>query len=190
MKIYRVTLDVNNYQSFFPDDEKIWQTETLNMDSTSKLSGWIPPKIYILKPKLKRGNFFYFCAGGLVIDKIACEKLRSFWEMSGELLPLEYKGEEFFLFNTLECINVLDDEKTEWILGKTSGKKIRIDKYVFKENRMTESPIFKIPETVKGEILTFEGMKAPEDEFKYVVEQENLKGLIFEEIWDSSDSIK
>ena len=45
--------------------------------------------------------------------------------------------------------------------------------------------LFKIPELHKSEILTVEGLLAPEDEFKYNVEQKGLKGLIFEQIWDS-----
>jgi hypothetical protein len=47
-----------------------------------------------------------------------------------------------------------------------------------------EVPLFKIPETRRGEILTIEGMKDPEDEFKYRVESGGYEGLKFELLWE------
>jgi hypothetical protein len=183
MKVFRILPDVNNYQSFLPENEKIWAMDILSMDSKDKSEKWQAPKIFILEPKLKRGNFFDLCPGGFVVDTLAKEKLFTFFEMGGELLPLEHNKKEFFLFNATVCINALDENKTEWEYGERTKAKIRIKKYAFNPSRFVETTLFKIPETAKGEILTLVGAKDPEDEFKYVVEQENLKGLIFQEIW-------
>ena len=102
--------------------------------------------------------------------------------MAGELLPLPYQGQEYTLLNVTECINCLDEEHTEWVYHL--GTKIQIAKYVFHPDRFSESTIFKIPQTRRGEILTVEGLKDPEDEFKYVVEKEGLKGIEFEMLWE------
>ncbi len=51
-----------------------------------------------------------------------------------------------------------------------------IDKYVFHGDRLDYS-LFKIPETMGGEILTVEGIASPNDEFKPLVEKHGLKGL-------------
>lgn len=183
MKIYKVRLDVNHYQSFLPEEEGIWKSKILQMDCTPKADRWQPPKIYVVNPARPRGNFFRLCSGAFVADSEATEKLRDLLEMAGELLPLEHKGENVSLLNVTECMNALDEERTEWELGKTTGAKIRILRYAFKPNRLPESSIFKIPETAKGEVLAIEGRSDPEDEFKFRVERGNLKGLLFDELW-------
>jgi hypothetical protein len=80
-------------------------------------------------------------------------------------------------------MNCLDENKTEWVLGQTSGKRIRIKEYHFHRNRLPQSSIFKIPETSAGEILCSTGIQDAEDEFKTQVEALSLSGLKFERLW-------
>jgi hypothetical protein len=112
------------------------------------------------------------------------EKLRDLLEMAGELLPLQYKGDPYTLLNFTECMDCLDHKNTEWVLGKTTGAKINVKRYVFMPNRLPESSIFKIPERPSS-IFVAAGRFDPDDEFKHVVEKEKLEGLLFEEV--SSD---
>lgn len=182
MKVYRIRPDVTQFQKLFPDDDSIWSTGMLTFDGTPKASIWCPPKVFVLKPKLKRGNFFGVAAGALVADPKACGELAFLLEVSTEMLPLPFEGQELKLINVIACVNVLDQDKT---LRSPVGKPT---KYVFKPNRFTESPLFKIPETDVCEILTIEGLKDPEDEFKFNVESRGLTGLTFEELWDSEKS--
>src|SRR5579864_8267019 len=121
MKIYHVVPDVNQYQSFLVEDDRVWETEELTFDCMSKASSWNAPDVFILKPKLRRGNFFNLCAGTLVLDMHATETLEDLLEMSGELLPLDHQGEKFTVLNVTECVNVLDTKATKWIYGKTTG---------------------------------------------------------------------
>src|ERR1700674_4025583 len=44
----------------------------------------------------------------------------------------------------------LPQDRTEWEYGETTGKPIRIVRYAFHKDRMSESSIFKIPETPAG----------------------------------------
>jgi hypothetical protein len=182
MRVYKLRLDSNNYQRFLPEDEGIWKTERLTMDCTRKLSSWMPPAVYVPNPKLKKGKFFHLCSGAFVIDKDATEKLRDILEMGGELLPIDYENEPYSLLNVTECMDCLDHERTEWVLGKSTGAKIDIKQYVFKAVRMPESSIFKIPNRL-ADIYVAEGRFDPEDEFKSRVDQNNLHGLLFEEVW-------
>jgi hypothetical protein len=152
------------------------------MDCTRKLPDWVSPRVYVPNPTLKKGNFFHLCSGAFVTDPAATEKLQDLLEMAGELLPLHYKEEQYTLLNVTECKDCLDHDATEWVLGKTTGAKINIKRYVFKPNRLPESTIFKIPERL-AHIFVAEGRFDPDEEFKHRVEEENLKGLLFEEIW-------
>jgi len=186
VKIYSITPDVNHYQSFqydYPDTDPFWRSDRWTFDCTPKASGWVPPKVYILSPNLKRGNFFNLSPGGLVIDAEGINALRALLEMSGELLPVSYKGEEFAFLNVTSFVDALDQDRTNWVYAKGSGTKIRIEKYAFHSHRLPETPLFRIPETNKTVTFTIEGLKDPEDEFKFNVEQKGLKGLIFKEIW-------
>src|ERR1035441_5155480 len=177
MEIFRIRLNSNEFQSFLPADTSIWRTEALRMDCKPKLAEWKAPEIYIHNPKRERGNFFHLCSGAFVTDSAATEGLRSVLEMAGELLPLVHKGSPFFLLNVLECVNCLDLQNTTWVTGKTTGARIRILEYQFNAQRLSESTLFKIPETAASEVLCVEGLKDPEDEFKAQVEGSGFKGL-------------
>lgn len=182
MKVFRIHNDINNFQYFLTEQENDW--EKLVMDCTKMLKRWAPPPVFIYKPKHKQGNFFNFDSGLLTCDPEATETLRSYLEMAGELLSLPYEGKEYSILNVTECINCLNQEKTEWIYGKSTGSRIGIKNYSFHPNRFSESVIFKIPETSKTEILVVEGLKDPDEELQFVVESTGLKGLVFELIWE------
>ncbi len=186
MKVYEIIPDVNHYQSFlfdYPSGHRFWQSDEGVFDCTPKGATW-SPSVYIEHPKLKRGNIFAL-AGTLVLDAHATETLRTLLEMSGELLPLTYKAEQFTVLNVIECVDALDDAKTKWVYGKSTGAKIKIEQYAFHRHRLPEVPLFKIPETSKWGVLTIEGMKDPQDEFKPSIERLGLTGLTFKEIWSS-----
>src|SRR5262249_44155933 len=112
MKIYRVVADVNHYQGFnldYPDGHPFWITNKWMFDGTDRKSAWSPPSVVILHPKLKRGQFFGFGPGVVALDGHATDVLRDLLEMSGELLPFSYKGEQFTALNVTECVDALDD---------------------------------------------------------------------------------
>lgn len=182
MKIYRVVADVNEFQYLMLQDESLELSETTTFDGTPKAAKWSSPEVFIYKPNHKKGNFPDFWATStLVVDETALEQLRDLLEMSGELLPLRYKSSLYHILNVTQCINALDEHKTEWFYEKESGP---IKKYVFHANRLAETPLFKIPQTCKSEILTVEGLKDPDDEFKGRIERLGLKGLNFVEVWN------
>lgn len=183
MKIYRVRAEVGVFQAASPNDETIWRTGTLSFDCSPKASHWQSLDVFIGNPRRKRGNFFGMCPGTFLMDSLASDRLLELFEMSGELLPVNLEGETLFALNVIDCVNALSESDTTWVYGRTTGARIRIEKYVFIRSRLTETPLFKIPETCRGEILTAEGLKDPEDEFKFNVESSGLQGLIFEEVW-------
>jgi hypothetical protein len=187
VRIYEVVPDVNHYQSFqfdYPDADPFWKSNQWTFDCAPKASTWVPLKVNIVGPKLKRGNFFNLGSGVVVLDAHATDALRTLLEMSGELLPLTYKGEQFTVLNVADCVEALDDSKTKWVYGKSTGATIKIEQYAFHRHRLPETPLFKIPETNKSAILTIEGMKDPQDEFKPSIERFGLTGLTFKEIWN------
>lgn len=187
MNVYRIKNDIERFQSIYIDDDK-WQGDLLSLvtfDAHPRLDKWFAPPVYVLHPKLNRGNFFSLelAAGFVVADGKASQELEDMFEMSGELLPIPYEEEMLHVVNVTECINVLDQEKTKWHVLQNSATKIYIESFAFHASRFTETPLFKIPETCKTEIYTIERCGDPECEFKARVEQAGLTGLIFQKVW-------
>ncbi len=182
MRVYRIRSDGNRYQYFLSEREEDW--EKLEMDCVPQIETWSPPPVFIYKPKLRQGDFYNFGSGILITSPRATEALRTHLEMAGELLPLPHADQTYTLLNVLECINCLDQERTEWVYGQTTGARIGIKKYVFHPDRFSESRLFKIPETSKSEILVVEWNEESEDEFRNAVEAAQLKGLLFEQLWE------
>jgi hypothetical protein len=187
MKVYRVKVDVNRFQYFLPRDKTAWSGPTLLFDCSPKQPGWVAPELYVYQPKLLPGSFSnLMMSGALIVERSAMESVTELLEMSGELLPFSYQERNYYILNVLGCFDVLDHERTEW--NVVEGMRGSLKRYVFDPDRLPETPLFKIPETCRGEILTIEGMKDPQDEFKPTVERLGLTGLKFEELW--SDQAK
>jgi hypothetical protein len=185
MKVYRVINDVNHYQFFLPEKTEDWPK--LEMDCTSRSSTWQPPSVYVFNPTLQRGDFYQFGGGVLIANSRSTDVLREFFEMAGELLPLSYNDDMYTALNVTECVNCLDSERSEWVIGVSTNSKLYPKKYAFHRKRFAESPLFKIPETCRGEILLAEGLRDPQREFRHVVNRAKLRGLVFEKLWDTDD---
>jgi len=183
MKVYRIRADVNTYQSLLLVDDALYATDVIFFDCKPKASTWQPIEFYCLYPKLKPGDFYDFVGGTLIIPPATLDKARKFFEMAGEVLPVIYNQETWYLINILECINALDQNHAEWLITE-DGRRVSLEKYAFHQNRFVISSLFKVPETCRGAILTYERSKDPNEEFKAFVETEGLTGLVFEEVWN------
>jgi hypothetical protein len=179
MKVYRIENDVARYQYFLTKHEA--DLFGLHTDCQPKGDTWRPPEVFIYKPLAKAGDFYQFGGAGLITSPRATESLRTFLDMAGELLPLPYQGQEYTLLNVTECINCLDQERTTW-LKDVHGNRVSPLQYVFHPDRFASSRLFKIPETYRGETLVVE-YGYDDEEFRFVVEQAGLQGLLFRELW-------
>lgn len=185
MKVYEVEPDVDRFQTFLPEERYRNSAADDFFDATPLANKWPRPEVYVLHPKLKVGDFFGFLSPGTIVaTPEAYQKVEFFFDVAGEALPLIYKGREYALLNVLECIDIVDQERAEWLLIP-EGEKAMLTKYAFHENRFTRSSLFKVPETCRGALLTYERSGDPEEEFKAFVEHNKMTGLLFREVWSS-----
>jgi hypothetical protein len=173
------------FQSFTVLDEELesdsWTNSNalLRFDGRPKSKTWKAPKVKILKPKLKKGDFFGFNDGAFAVSPAAWERCAMFLEMAGELLSLPYQQEKFAVLNVTECIDCLDDAKSEWAkVGSTR----RLVRPAFVPSLFGESSIFKHPYSWVR-TYCYEESCDPETEFKAFVEKQRLTGLKFNPIW-------
>ena len=77
------------------------------------------------------------------------------------------------MLNITECVDCLDNERTTWNTVKRGDKDVPvcIRSYAFRQERLSESPLFKIPEECVGSIFLTEGLMEPEEEFREIVRQ-------------------
>lgn len=179
MKVYEIHVDLDRFQTFYVDDL------SFRFDCTPLIPTWKAPEAYILHPKLKAGDFYGFqWFGTLVASPEIRGNIEFYFEVAGEILDIRHEGKTYALLNVLECINVLDQDRSEWALSD-EGERIRLTKFAFHEHRFTESSIFKIPEKCRTTIYTYVRENDPDHEFKAFVEENGLTGIEFIEVWDS-----
>lgn len=187
MKIYSIEVDIDKYQTILPvlDSNEIY--EILDFKGLPKEKKWEPIVFYIDNPLAIQGDFYSLInSAAFVCNKKAVDKLGRFWDLSAELLPIFLEdGTELFIVNIIDCINALDQKDTEYDYYEDGTRSNRILKYAFHKNRYHESSIFKIPETANTQILTYTGIKSPEDEFFFAYKESGLTGLIFTPLYES-----
>ncbi len=183
VKVYGVAVDVERFQTLIPKDERIWSSGLLAFDGRAK-GEWRSIDTYVHNPILTRGNFFHLCPGALVFDETAYGALDEALERAGEILPISVEGgENLFLLNVTECVNALDAGSSEWRLSR-DGVRLGVKQYAFHASRLPESSLFKVPETVRGDVLAV--WRGPEDEgFIEAYRSANLTGLAFTPIWQN-----
>jgi len=155
--------------------------DLLSFDCITKKNEFDNIEWYVFNPKKKKCNFYTGISGALVFDQeIYDSDLINLFEMAGEILPIKLEsGEILYALNVLECVNMLNQNETIYDIYD-DGQKGRILKYSFYENCLSESSIFKIPETSKTEILTYSNVKNPDDEFYTAYKDSGFTGLVFE----------
>ncbi|MBA4601974.1 imm11 family protein [Thermoactinomyces mirandus] len=94
----------------------------------------------------------------------------------GEFLPLISECGSFYAFHLLEQINALDEEKSEVLRFKSSGRIKRITNYVFKPNQIASRLLFKIPQNPAAIFVT--------DEFLSLICDSGLQGFDFKFLWE------
>jgi hypothetical protein len=181
MKVFRIQNNADEFQYFLPEHDGDWPK--LRTNATPRLATWSPPPVYVLYPKLQAGALYNLYPDTMILSPGAMTAIGGYASAAGETLPLPYQGQTYTLLNVLECVNVLDHERTVWQTDPQTGMQLYITKYAFHANRLVSSPIFKIPETSMAETFVLEGQWEPHEEFRAVVERAQLKGMRFEEVW-------
>lgn len=187
LTVYRIEVNVNRYQMILPVSEEFVSDERFDFNGTKKLSAWESEIFYVDNPLQDECDFFSLTnSSAFACTSKAVEVFSKFWMGSAELLPILLEnGKELFIVNVIDCVNALDHSKTVYDFYDDGTRSNRIIQYSFKGDRFHESSIFKVPETAQSEILTYQGIKRPEDEFYYNYLNSGLNGLTFSKIFST-----
>jgi hypothetical protein len=181
MKVFRVKADIDKYQLILPVSDSDAVYNMLDFDGRSKANSWESIEFYVDNPKEKEGNFFGLIgSSALICDQKTADTLTQVFYLGCELLPIHLNDRrQLYIVNVIDCVNVLDESRAKFDVYD-DGTRGRILDYAFHRNRFHESSLFKIPQTVRAEVLTYSGVKSPEDEFYTAYMGSGLEGLAFE----------
>jgi len=188
MKIYVICRDPAYASIIIEDAESATDISDLRAD---EIENFHSPSCRLLDFKSKIGNFYHLNDTALVFDKNTDIAMGDFIEYAGLIHPLKVEGiGELGLLNVCEDCNPIDKNNSEWIINSWQ-ETLALNKLKFHEQRVSSmSSLFKIPELGYRPILTYsdastKGIPQRHDFYKFYHDN-NMTGLVFQEIWSSS----
>lgn len=179
MKIYLLEKDVDNFRSCFIKETKLSEDDLDNFSSGEPLDfneGCITFRLDEEKG-LKTGDVFTcWDFVGFLINERTSELFSKNEKINAQFVKFQ---DDIILFNNLEIVDALDEEKTEYEYFE--GDIIDVEKYVFK--KMEYPPLFQL-KLPNGYVPLYYFVT---DEFIKIVNDNNLKGFLFKEVWDSGN---
>ena len=184
MKIWSLEEDVNFYEHITlidgSDDE--WDNFSSLFNGMPVSKGYKPLRVCVIENggKLKRGDMPYLSPGKPVFTKKALDALKTLLSPKVEILPIFCEGQELVILNVINQLDAIDLQKSD-IKFMPDGKRImRVKKFVFRPEVVSNQHIFKIRNQLYGTVFV-------SDEFRNRVLESGLEGIKFVKVWDSNE---
>ena len=178
MRYYRYHPDANNYAGIgfqHEDDEAVTD---VHFTDEPLAANWKPPVAFEFEDNPpKQGDFPSLSNYNEipVMSERAWEALRALIGHCCEPLPIIHpSGQPYYIIHVMNTIDALDEDRSE-VKRFSDGGIMRVVRYALKHDLLRGEHIFKLPRESGGELLG-------DDEFRRVVEENSLQGLIFKPI--------
>lgn len=177
MKIYLLDKDVDNFRSCFIKDTSLEKKELRAFNTGRPLS--INDNTIDFSFDKERdsliGNVFHcWDMKGFLVDEIFYNLFSKINNSNIQFIKFQ---DNFYLFNNLNVISALDMNKTEFEI--LQGIIVGIKKHIFLNQQYPFLFQIKLPTgfVIRNYFVT--------DEFIKIINDNNIKGFLFEEVWDS-----
>lgn len=179
MAVYRLDPDSRHFHNFAPADKPAIDFYH-RFDGTPLAHEWTPLEITAVDEDDELAVLGDHALLGTipVFSEPAVSILSDFLEQNGELLPLVYSRGRYFAYNVTTVVNALDEDRSKLVRFST-GRVMSIEEYVFKQEALSDRPIFKIPELPRAYVFVT-------DIFVERVRAGALHGFDFLPVWDGS----
>lgn len=161
--------------NFIFEKDKIFFQELVKdyfEESKSVIARWRPLSMLRSEPK-KHPDFFSINDTDVIaISDRAFDRLKDFLKVGIELLPIDTDAGKYYALNVLKFVDCLDKKESKYEVTK-GGLIIKYSLLDFIEDKIGDNKIFKIPEMPYQILIT--------QDFAYQVEEEDLKGLFFDQ---------
>ncbi|MEM7758157.1 MAG: DUF1629 domain-containing protein [Cyanobacteria bacterium P01_A01_bin.40] len=176
MKIYEIAPHSDKYDSFYctgEDDYRIIKHFLGYRNFDKAPAFWRPIPVTI--DRMEKSGEFPALSTAIVFSQKALQILKPLVEGSVEFLPLQCDSGEFVMLKITDIADCLDYTRAEVKRFPSSGRVMQVISYAFRKNCLDNKIIFKIPEQ-KARVYVSQ-------RFKDCVENNQLEGLIFSEIY-------
>jgi hypothetical protein len=170
MAVYVIKPDSDTFDSIMPVRSDDWDIFA-EFDGRRLADSWKPVACRIYRVG-RSGDFPSLLNHVPVFSERAWQALEPLLRGYVEALPLETEEGRFLAINVLELLDCLDETRSE-VERLPDGHIIFIDRYVFREDCLGDTPMFKLPQLSLTQVLVSE-------RFKSAVEEHGLEGLIFQ----------
>ncbi len=112
-------------------------------------------------------DFPWYMSSVLILRENVVSKMKYFFEANGELLPMHsIDNQKLYAFNC-NVIDALDEEKSDIIRLKGSGKIVLVKKIAFKDEKLINADIFRLNYSASPTFVSEEFIKLY-NEYKFV----------------------
>lgn len=179
MKIFKVDIDSNSVQSITTEsnDYESYAFSTLAGMPVSK--NRVFPEYYILNPR-KKPKDFYSADGSsvLLFRENVLNIFKTIFDDCGEIFPIYLDDNSIlYVFNATKLIECVDYKSSNYNKGGT------ISEYVLTESKLNGiQNFFKTPDKPYNDLFIISREDDKENDFYYIYQKYNLKGLEFIEL--------
>jgi len=177
MKVWLVGTENDFDYLTFKNEKELERFTDYQFDGNKIINSWTPLKLELFKGE-KRSDAPYLSPGVLVVSKKTIEVFSDLLEGAVEYLPVECDNMDYYLINVVNIVDCIDYERSEVKRFSSSGRIMKFKKFAFKDDKVGNNHIFKIPELTKGYIFV-------SDVLKNRILQSKIAGIGFEEVWNS-----
>ena len=180
MKIYQLWSD-HTYRAFETAEKDGYQTyhfEGIPVENQTPLE--LYPSKHSSESKLPIGDVCPVEISAVVVNEKCFKVLCPYIKDCAQVFQTKGNGQNLYVLNIIAVIDCLDRENAELKLFKSSGRIMRIEKYVFYEDKIKDAFIFKLPEELKSQPYVTE-------QFKQLIEKNDIRGFKFVPVWDSEE---
>lgn len=175
IKVYELWMD-HTYRSYETVSKQGYKSYQFQGDKViNREFDSILPSVHKTEKDKPIGDVFSVEVSSFCLNEKAYKVLKPYLEKHCQIFETLNQDEKIYVVNVTDMIDCLDYDKSEIKRFSSSGRVMRIIKYVFKTEKLTNATIFKLPEFPKA-------ISYVTEEFKNVVEENNIKGFKFKEL--------
>ena len=178
MRVF-VPLGLDGFELCQPIGDDGFETINVLINGECRGASWTPVPVRLVHEdegrRLLPCDSPWLGAHALILRQSAVEAIGETLVEHGELLPLDCSEVRLVAFNPTSVVDALDEEASS-LLRFSSGRIMKINRYVFRRAVIERIPIFKIPNLrVSPTFLS--------EEVVELWTGAGLKGLEFKEVW-------
>ena len=175
VKVYELWID-HNYRTYEPTPKGGYKSYIFDgVPVKERNFDRIYPSKYKDEIDKPIGDVFSVEVSSFILNEKSYKILYPYIKNEAQIFKVKCENDNLYVVNITNIIDCLDYDKSEIKRFPSSGRVMRVIKYVFKIEKLRNTTIFKLPEFPKGISYVTEN-------FKNIVEKNNIKGFKFKEL--------